>query len=447
MCFILAQFIHFYYNAAMKEQGEQNFEPTPLIYKKPDFWNRSISRRGFLGKVGEGAVLVAGLGAVSKEVEDGIFGEQNEVWRKAGKENDEFLDENSETLSHITFGTSFSPEMFGLSYEMMLSDPDSFGHRQDYALSALGVIIDDFNIKHIRLGIRWNNAVVDKQPDLAFYDPYIQKCLEKGVAITLNTGAIKTFRWPEEHVPNKVLDAISIPHLGSIINPSGELAKHAISYSEKLFGKLNQEYGDSAFEKVQPENEGFNAFGNKKWVMSKDYYKDLIHLSHQYFPQAKILLNSSAANDLDKIREVFDEVLEENPDLYDKRVAGIDFYYLRPNSIRLPGVFPAVDPLTSDKLRHVFSEGGFSAHKKLAPYYGITTEITEGQNERYNEITLPQESSQGSRFWILRMAPHTDGMEYIWGSEVFAHRALTGTLTNENKKVIELVQKIQSRQF
>jgi hypothetical protein len=430
--------MHIYYNPVVKER---DLPPSANIF------DRKISRRGFFDLAKKSIVLGAGVSIASKEVEDTIFGEQNDIWSKAVHENEEYLQENAQALSHIAFGTSFSPEMFGLSQKMMLADPDTFGERQEVALSALDTIIKDFGIKHIRLGLRWNNAVTQRKPNLAFYDPYIRKCLENNVAITLNTGPIKTFRWPEEHVPVSVLDSVPLPGFEGVVNPAGELAKHAISYSEDLFTKINKEYGDDAFEQVQPENEGFNAFGEKRWVMSKSYYKDLIHLSHKHFPNAKILLNSSAANDLGKIREVFGEVAKEDPELYDKRVAGIDFYYLRPNSVFLPGVHPAVDPVTSDKLRHLFSEGDFSVHKRLAPKEGIETVISEGQNERYEDITLPQESSQGTRFWVLRMAPFTDGMEFIWGLEVFAYRALNGMLTDENKKTIELFQTIQSRQF
>lgn len=407
---------------------------------------RTFSRRKFLIKSAVASFAAVSAGETGKEY---FFGEQNDIWNKAGKENDEFLSENQAALSHIKFGTSFSPEMFGdLSLRMLKNDPVTYRGQQQWMLKCLDIIINEFDIKDIRLGIRWDNAVANNRVDLSVYRPVIDKCIENGVNITLNFGAIKTFRWPEEHVPKPVLVSTPAP-IDGIVTPDDEVAKHATGYLQELMGKLISTYGEDAqrrIVKIQPENEGFNRFGTNKWKMSDRYYRDVISISRNYFPNAAILINSaSGGKNLGEIDKLFTGIVAREPDLKNKLVAGIDFHYDTPNTVKLPGVHPGMDPITVLKLMYPFGEDDLSQHQKFAPILGIRTEITEGQMEAYGKHFFAQEESRGMRFWVLRTAPFTDQMLYIWGSEVFAKKALAGTLTRENKKNIELIHSIQQR--
>jgi hypothetical protein len=318
-------------------------------------------------------------------------------------------------------------------------------------LQALDVVIKDFGIKDIRLGIRWDNAVTnnqDKQINPMLYDDIIKKCIDNKVNITLNYGAIKTFRWPEEHVPNHVLDTIDAPPKKGLVIENGALAGRASDYAYNLLTKVNAEYGPDGQDRivmVQPENEGFNQFGNKEWTMGKGYYKSIIGVGHEVFPDAAILLNSSGADNLGQIREVFSEVVRDAPELSGRLRAGIDFYFDTPKRLHLPFVHPAVDPITFSKMKAPFSQHDFDRHMQEAKSLDLRTEITEGETERYGYITHPQEKAQSFRFWVLRTAPYTDGLMRIWGIEEFAKRRIDGELTNENWKVLDLVRSIQGK--
>ncbi len=396
--------------------------------------------------------LAVGAGAV----EGSIFADQNAVWEKASQKNDIFIEENKEQLSHIKYGASFSPEMFGLSLEWQQTESDQYAKQQNLMLDCLDAVINDFNIRDIRLGIQWKNAVDPHDPSnvtLDFYYPIIQKCIENNVNITLNTGAIKTFRYPEMHVPEKLLKETPIPPEGAIVIPQDPIAKSATEYLGKLYSEIHRLWPGEAqknFVVIQPENEGFNPFGNKKWVMSDDYYQQIINLTHAYFPDASILLNSAGAKDLSKIRNLYGAVLREKPHLYGKLITGIDYYYLKPDSVHLPFVKPALEPVTIAKMKAFYSMDEFTRHTFETAGSGIKREITEGQAEKWGKEHLPQESCQGFKFMTLRMSPFTDELIRIWGIEELARRFVVSDGrqnpdtwgTRDNREVADLIIRI-----
>jgi hypothetical protein len=444
----IAHFLRLYYNPSVIEQElpETQIQQEQTTLSGNNIFHRKLSRRNLIAG---GVAAAVGIAFAGKEIEDHAFGEQNNIWREAAKENGQFYEDNKDVLSHISFGTSFAPEMFGdMSLQQMNSDPFIYGRNRDRMLQALDVVIKDFGIKDIRLGIRWDNAVLNNQINPILYDDIIRKCIDNEADITLNYGAIKTFRWPEEHVPEHVMQTVATPPQRGLVSNDGELAKHATDYAHNLLMRVKGEYGEDGEDRIkaiQPENEGFNQFGNKKWTMGKEYYKNIIGVGHDIFPNASILLNSSGGDNLGQIREVFTEVESNTPQLRGKLTAGVDFYFDTPSKLHLPGVHPAVDPITFSKLKNPFSKNDFDRHMEEAKRLGIITEITEGETEKYGYITHPQEKAQSFRFWVLRTAPYTDGMMRIWGIEEFAKRRIDGELTSDNWKVLDFVRTIQEK--
>lgn len=456
----LARVLPCYYNASVREQDRDIFEPASQISDKPSsktrpaLLNTPLTRRNMLGASICSAVLAIGTGTF----EGSIFVDQNTVWDKASVGNEVFLAENREKLSHLVYGASFSPEMFGLSLAWQETESDQYARQQEQMMECLDTVINDFKIRDIRLGVQWKNAVDADNPhnvNLDFYHPVIDKCVKEGVNITLNPGAIKTFRYPEMHVPENLLQQIPLPAEGAVVIPQDPLAQRAIEYMGKLYSEIQRLWpGDAqkSFVAIQPENEGFNAFGNKKWVMSDGYYRQVIQLAHTYFPEASILLNSAGAKDLSKIRTLYNDVLKDVPKLYGRLIAGIDYYYLKPDSVHLPFVKPALEPVTISKLKSPFSMDEFTLHSYEVAGSGILTEITESQAEKWGKEHLPQESSQGFKFKTLRMAPFTDKIERIWGIEEFARRYVIGDGrsnpkgwgTKDNREVIDLVRRVNN---
>lgn len=428
-------------------------QPPQNVNQKVSALNKTISRRNFIGGAAGLGTLAIGVGVA----EGSIFADQNAVWEKASQQNDIFIEENKDVLSHIKYGASFSPEMFGLSLEWQQMESEQYTSQQDFMIQCLDAVINDFGISDIRLGIQWKNAVDPHDPDyvtLDFYHPVIEKCIQNNVNITLNTGAIKTFRYPEMHVPEKVLHQTPLPPEGAIVIPQDPIAQSANEYLGKLYSEIHRLWTPQELKRIvaiQPENEGFNAFGSKKWVMSDEYYRQIINLTHTYFPDTSILLNSAGAKDLGKIRNLFNKVLSDKPEFAGRLIAGIDYYYLKPDSVHLPFVKPALEPVTIAKMKAFYSMDEFTRHSFETAGSGIRTEITESQAEKWGKVTLPQESSQGFKFKTLRMSPFTDEIERIWGIEGFSNRYVTGKGrenllwgTKDNREVIDLIKRINS---
>ena len=157
-------------------------------------------------------------------------------------------------LSNVTIGASFSPEE---------SEYKDLNRTQ--IIEALKVIHQTFGIKDIRLGIRWNKAVdAEGGLDLSYYKPFLDYCLKNNVSLTLNIGPIKTFRWPEDHVPQTVLEKLSHTlQKGQTIKMQSELAKQAVAYLKELLNTLENSYSNEELKNIvmiQPENEAFKGF-------------------------------------------------------------------------------------------------------------------------------------------------------------------------------------------
>ena len=406
--------------------------------------NRRISRRKF-GAI-SGAILVGGVGTGIKFGSE--FHEQNSVWDSAGVDNDTFLAQNEELFGRIQFGASFAPEQFGL--ELFPNEKTiKYEKRQELAENALKWMIDDIGIKDIRLGVRETNSILTNGDfTFDFYKPFFDICMERNARITLNSG-LKIFRYPEVHLPDETLDKLpSIPPIGATINAGDPLAQIAKEDLGDLLSTIVELYPDKLHNIIafQPENESFvEGAGDKKWVISKNHVKDMVKKARPYLPHADILLNSSESENLSEIRQVFTELVEEDEELQGKCIAGIDYYYNKPGSWKPFFVKTPVEPVTASKLRNIWGLDGFTSHKKAARMMDIRTEITEAQAEAWGQVKAPQESEQGFKFMVLRIAPFTDGIIRIWGIEEFARRALENRLTNQNENVLSLVRQIQKK--
>lgn len=409
--------------------------------------NRAMTRRRFL--MGAGGVAAGVL--VGASAKNYFFDEQNAYWQEASLENDEFLDRNSDKLSHIKFGASFSPEVFFGSYSPGNNSNMEFSEyeaREKLMLDSLDMTINEFGIKDLRLGIRWNQAVDSDNISLDFYRPVLEKCMKEGVDITLNCGPIKTFRWPEEHVPQQIMEDFAMPPHSGVVSVEDELAKHATGYLENLFFAIDNEFGHDALKNIktiQPENEGYQPFGEKRWTVSDEYYTELIGMIHEFFPDASVLINSAGLDHLPNIRNLYQGILNKHIGLEGKLKAGIDFYFDTPSRLHMHGIEPAVDPITEYKMKNPFARNPLDIHMSEAEKMEVETEFSEEQTEEWGSITHPIEKAQGMRFWMIRTAKYTNGMQRIWGIEELARRAVLGELTVENYKNVNLIQQTQEK--
>ena len=395
-----------------------------------------LSRRQILRGV---LLSAARLGLVVGGIEAGRQGidllEQHRTWQEASRPNSEFLARYGTRLANLRLGASFAPEQYGAR-----------GLRED-ALSGLKLTRDALAVRELRLGIRWNRAVNrEEAPDLSYYAPVIDAALVAGATVCMNVGPVRTFRWPEEHVPRKVLRAAEpLPSSRGRFPLDSGLAQTALVYLEELLEALRRDYGRE-FAVVQAENEPFYPLGPHEWEMSPAYLEAVIERIDAAFPEAGILVTSAGRLHLNDVRDLFIRLLARDAERFGGRlVSGFDFHYKTP----LRDSIPVVRYFDQIAYARPFAPD-LGEHRNDARTLGFRLEVTEGQAEPYGHFTDPGNSAKHFRYMILRclnevLDPQQPALIRIWGVEELTKKMLRRQLTDEHRQIIELIQAINDR--
>lgn len=359
-------------------------------------------------------------------------------WRDSRIGSAEFQNSYKTELSRLQIGCSFAPELWQTGE---ISGGD--------ALTALKVIVEEWGIRHVRLGLRWNRIEVAKgQLSLDAYKPYIDYCLKHGVKLCLNVGPVKTFRWPEIHLPSHVVEDLylknSLPADKSTIEEDSRLAKLAYRYLDKLFILLKTDYPSLAqrLDSIQVENEPFTSFGTYGWTSSGYYLENLAIVVKEHFPHTKLLFSSSGFKDSKKILKLFERLSSDNLLLPEQLILGLNYYYSLEHNHQYPH-WAKMDNLFWDKLSNLNKRELKHNLKKR----GYNAEVTELQLEPWGKAITPGDSLQEFQFCLLRCLQNLsiDGKPLsvrLWGVERLASLALTGELSAESSKIIELITKL-----
>ncbi len=318
--------------------------------------------------------------------------------------------------SNIVLGTSFSPE-----YAISLGC--------ERPLELLEIINKELNIKDIRLGLRWNVVERDKKISLEYYDKYLKYLFKNNIKVCLNIGPIKVFRWPEEHIPKY----ISVKR-EEYITPDMDIAKYSYEYFEKLLILLKKEYGKKLDNVMfQIENESFYRFGKLGLLMSQEYIIGLLEILKEYFPNNRIMFDSSGRTNLKEIVNLFKDINDMRIYPYDSLVLGFNYYF------KLPKRFQR-DPLKGLS----FSSMSIAKLHQYQKELGFGLEISEGQFEPWGKVITPGNSHVDYQYLIeksSRYFPHNYPYKLIrlWGSEEFALKIFNRKVNEEHKRIIESI--------
>jgi hypothetical protein len=383
--------------------------------------------------------------------------EQGRVWQESTISNTEFIRKYKEHLENLIIGCSFSPEHIEYLLEQVKNQNakvKNTSQKSQFTLDCLKAVVEEFNIRDLRLGIRWNSVDLPagrqagKSIDLSYYKPFLDYCFEKKVNITLNVGPIKIFRWPEQYVPEYILQKIELPKKGSQIIPESELAKDAKAYLEKLYQVLKSTYTEKQLAQIkiiQIENEPFHRFGEYEWRMSEEYMTALYNLTLKYFPHVSFLINSSETRNIAKTAHFYQRIISKNKKLKHRLILGYNFFYKVPHARTVP-ILGTFDSISLTNL----------SRKKLcrknidwAQDIGYAIEVTEAQTEPWLPIITPGNSAQEFRFLLLRSVYHLlDGRKKslmrIWGIEHLVLAKKMKMLTPDQQQIIELIQRINT---
>jgi hypothetical protein len=398
-------------------------------------FKRLLGRREFLR---DSLLTAAKVGAGLAIFEAGRKGidllELRDTWSAAAVSNDAFLSKNASLLDGLELGASFAPEQWS---------QDRSGSAE--AMRALDLTVHQLDIRRIRLGVRWRRGVNrDGAVDLSAYRPYIDYCLANGVDVCMNVGPIRTFRWPEEHVPRRVLERLeSVPGVDATIRPQDELAQVAFSYVESLLEVLRRDYGN-AIHTIQVENEPFYELGEHRWIMSLDYLREVANRVDDAFPNVSILVTSAGRLNLNPVRNLFVGMLAEGDRFEGRLISGFDYHYKTPLRDSMPIV------RHFDQLSYARPLApSLTQHQRDARALGFRIEVTEGQMEPYGKFTEPGNSAKDFRFLLLRclekvLDPEEPRLLRIWGVEELTKHMLRRDLTDEHAQIIELIQTLNS---
>lgn len=356
-----------------------------------------------------------------------------------------FLDRYREAITkrRIRIGCSFAPEQFD-------STADDGGV---FALQALRVAVEEYGIADVRIGLRWNHLAPDGPRFTDYYEALIDYCFTApGVThVCLDLGPIKTFRWPEVHVPQAVLTSLpSLPPRGATIEPESELAQTSFQHFARALQYVGERHGGR-----KPVsfcfNEAFHSFGPLGWTMSERYVAALVHMVERcgYFPGAGFVLNSSEGRQLDRIADFYERLVQMSPELAGRLTSGFDFYPFLPRDRAVPRLEASMRWARTAWLwaRHPSSRSIRRANEGVARY---RIEVTEAQAEPWgieqtvgNSLARYQHVLAESMDRILNPL-QPDSIIRMWGVEYQLERVLRRTGVPANQQILDLTREINS---
>jgi hypothetical protein len=396
-----------------------------------------VSRREFLRYLVAGGAFAAGAMGIEAGRKAHDYFEQQATWDEASLPTEAFFERHGDRLARLRLGGSFAPE------EWFYDRPPT---RE--IVDAFLLAIRELGLKQMRLGIRWSRA--DRNgtpPELESWAPILDAAFGNDVDVTVNLGPIRTFRFPEEQPPGRLLNnPDAIPPVGARVQLEDGMAQEALVYLDLVMAKLQAQYG-SALSKVsivQLENEPYYPLGEHRWQMTQPYMLEVAERVIAGMPGKALLVTSAGRLNLDSIRALFEQLLRRHPDLRGRLVSGFDFHYRTPARqsyplIRYLDQIGYATPFAPSLARNIWDGRDM----------GFDIEVTEGQMEPFAQFPQPGNEARELRYLILRcldhvLDPERPGLIRLWGVEAFTKRMLHGDLTDEHRDIIDIIQRINS---
>ena len=403
---------------------------------KTDLWSAArTTRRQFLGISGALLALYAGRQGLDIGRE---MVKQEMAWLAADDDNLTFLRKHDHLFRNLRLGASFAPEQWKVAE----------GGDQE-AFRGFLWMLDEAGLGDIRLGLRWQRIESNRgRIDLSQYHPLLSEAFRRRLPLCLNIGPIRTFRWPEEHLPPWVSASIELPGNGAVVGESTALASAATDYLARLLDSLSGEFGAptlAGIPMVQVENEPFYRFRSHRWTLESSYVRARIRQVQPWFPRSELLVGTAGRINFGPVKDLFLELMTESPDYRGRLVMGFDYHYKTPLRDSFP-IIRYTDPITFSRVGYRTCE----ENREQARELGYRVEVTEAQAEPNGGLTDPGNSARHFRFMLLRCAESvldTDrpSLIRVWGIEELAKKAMAGTLTSEHAQIIELMRRLNSQ--
>jgi hypothetical protein len=344
----------------------------------------------------------------------------------------------------IRVGASFAPEQFGAT--PTTRDAAAF------ALQALRAAVEDFGIADVRLGLRWDHLCPDGASFSNFYAPFIEYCCTSTLVrrLCFDIGPIKTFRWPEVHVPQAVIDGLErVPPRGAVIDARTELAERSLAHVQRTLQFLAAEFGvtESVTFSV---NEPFNPFGPRRWTMSERYLHQFVTtvIEAPGFEDASFIISSAEAFQLDRVAAFIRAAIAEDPRFQGRFTSGFNHYPFLPPVVSMPIAREVLD-IARGWHRRWRGAAERSWARARDPLHGYRIEVSEAQCEPWG---LEQRAGNSVALYQHVLAECIDGILdpqqdesviRMWGIEHQLQRAATPDGA-ENRAILELTGAINA---
>jgi hypothetical protein len=394
------------------------------------------SRRQLLTGAGRFAAALVAFQAGSKAL---TLVEQHRTWAEAAEGNEAFFARNRERLESFEIGGSVAPEQWGFRR----------GARRE-SLTGLQTAVQDLQMRQMRLGLRWSRVETQNgRIDFGAYRPLLDYCFANGVEVCLNPGPIRTFRYPEDHVPEHVLASLKdAPANNSVIAADSELAQRSLDYVERLMVALKQEYAASdlaAIRILQVENEPFYQMGEHDWKLEPAHVENVAHRLHAALPEASIMLTTAGRLNMKQVRDALFNLQRSDESYAGKLISGFDFHYRTPNRDSYP-LIRHFDQISYARP----GVGGTNDNIIDSREVGYRIEVTEGQMEPYGHFEQPGNESTDLRYMLQRCFDHVldplqPALVRVWGVEELVKKMMAGELTDEHRQIIALLQTVNDR--
>lgn len=318
--------------------------------------------------------------------------------------------------NHHTVNIAGNIDLFEMNARGVTDDP----------LEVLRDLIHKVGITDFRIGIRWSDTQREHDTiNLTNTLPLIQYALEQGCKLTICLGPIKSPRWPEEHIPDWVLNSINkSPMAFGRLKLSHDIVPFAQNYLRTLLDTLLPQIDSRYLSRItwQLENEGQNPFGGKKWIMSDEYLESVYRILAEYIPHSRVLINSNGRFQLHSIVRIINSSWFRELGFFP--VIGLDYYYVSEWSNKYP-------------IAKYFDWFNFPTRHSIPYYYHpkdltrlVNTpfefEITEAQFEPWHSAVGPGASQEHYNFLLQRIDTECGGINgdepltvRLWGLEYY----------------------------
>lgn len=373
----------------------------------------------------------------------------------------------------VTIGTSVDYNRLTYFCQVLINkyqlniDVAQFG-QQEKQLELVKTIYA-LGFRKLRINFRWKDlsadgTTVDFNKISQILD-YFES--QNDLQLTLCFGPFKNFSYPEQYIPNQVIDKYLTKNKINIVNSTDEIVAIAKKYLNNLLEKLTTHYPQIIKQTTtfQTNNEGFHPFGSVPIKSTNQTEYEIIKLIEKYLPTQKIMFNTpifSFPKHLDEIlhpdiadmQSLITFLEQQEPSILFKSILGLNYYFSVGDGLHKTPLHN-LDSITATQIVSTFTRNPtlqqFNAFiSNIANKYqnasgGFSIKISELQEETWNgefrgdepgkTVAVSKKNITRLLSYINKIYPANYLSIDIWGAEQMAAYAYLHKTTSQTSEI------------